>query len=108
MQSQVESEIQSLAGEKLESEQTQKTNLEEQNHHKHHNSKKHKKSHHRRSNQRHAHSLMQTEEAVSGTPAATQQPVALDKKNTTAPAKVVPKPAPKASNLLNTKAKNQD
>jgi hypothetical protein len=48
MESQVESEIQALAGEKIESEQTQKTNLEEKNHHKHHSSKKHKKSHHRR------------------------------------------------------------
>ena len=39
MESQVESEIQALAGEKIESEQTQKTNLEEKNHHKHHVSK---------------------------------------------------------------------
>ena len=39
MQSQIESEIQSLSAEKIESEQTQKTNLEEKSHHKHHVSK---------------------------------------------------------------------
>jgi hypothetical protein len=62
MESQIESQVQAMAAEKIESEQTQKTNLEEMNHHKHHNSKKHKKSraHHKR-NQRHVHSLMQTE-----------------------------------------------
>ena len=39
MQSQIESQIQAMTAEKIESEQTQKTNLEEQNHHKHHVSK---------------------------------------------------------------------
>jgi hypothetical protein len=54
MQSQIESQVQALVAEKIESEQTQKTNLEEKNHHKHHVSKKHKKSraHHKKGHQR--------------------------------------------------------
>ena len=39
MQSQIEAQVQALAAEKIKSEQTQKTNLEEHNHHKHHVSK---------------------------------------------------------------------
>jgi len=110
MQSQIESQIQALAAEKIESEQTQKTNLEEQNHHKHHNSKKHKKAkaHHRRSHQRQMHSLMQTAEHVSGTPAPTApapKPKAAAANTTKAAA---PKPAPKATSLINVKAKSQD
>jgi hypothetical protein len=114
MQSQVESEIQALAGEQLESEQTQKTNLEEKNHHKHHVSKKHKKSraHHKKGSQRHTHSLMQTEESVSGQPAPAKPALAqAPKPAPAAPAKPTlaqaPKPAPKAANLLSTTATNQ-
>jgi hypothetical protein len=110
MQSQLESQILALAAEKIESEQTQKTNLEEQNHHKHHNSKKHKKAkaHRRRSSQRHGHSLMQTSEHVSGGPAPAA-PAATPKQNSTKPAdSKKAKPAPKATSLINTKAKSQD
>ena len=39
MQSQIESQIQALVAEKIESEQTQKTNLEEKSEHRHHVSK---------------------------------------------------------------------
>jgi hypothetical protein len=99
MQSQIESQIEALAAEKIESEQTQKTNLEEQNHHKHHVSKKHKKSraHHRKGHQGHAHSLMQTTETLTdtgkgvvvATPPKTETPKVAE-----APAKVAKAPAP--------------
>ena len=36
MQSEIQSQAETLAAEQIESEQTQKTNLEEKNHHKHH------------------------------------------------------------------------
>jgi len=96
MQSQIQSQIQSLVAEKIESEQTQKTNLEEKSHHKHHVAKKHNKkarNHHKKGHQQHSHSLLETSEV----------------KTAAAPVKVVaptPKPAPKAHNLLSTKATN--
>ena len=37
MESQIQSQVKALVAEQIESEQTQKTNLEEKNHHKHHN-----------------------------------------------------------------------
>lgn len=39
MQSEIQTQVDAFAAEKIESEQTQKTNLEEMNHHKHHVSK---------------------------------------------------------------------
>ena len=40
MENQIESQVENSVAEKIESEQTQKTNLEEKSHHKHHVSKK--------------------------------------------------------------------
>jgi hypothetical protein len=122
MQSQIESQIEALAAEKIESEQTQKTNLEEQNHHKHHVSKKHKKSraHHRKGHQGHAHSLMQTTETLTdtgkGVVVATPPKTETQPPKVEAPAKVAKapapslqaRPAPKAANFISTKAKSQD
>jgi len=98
MQSQIESQIQALAAEKIESEQTQKTNLEEKSHHKHHSKHKKAKKHHKKHHQKESHALMQTSVSKAEAPKVAPKPV---------PAKVA-KPAPAAKMLINAKAVTQD
>jgi len=54
MDAQIQSQVKALIAEQIESEQTQKTNLEEQSHHKHSHAKKHSKAkkHHKKSHQK--------------------------------------------------------
>jgi len=87
---------------KLRVNRLKKTNLEEMNHHKHHTTKKHKKAHHaKKHHQKAAHSLMQTSEEKTATKK-------VEKKVEAPVAKKAPMPAPKAKNLIATKATNQD
>jgi hypothetical protein len=50
MESEIRSQVKALVAEQIESEQTQKTNLEEKIHNKHHHAKKHSKAkkHHKK------------------------------------------------------------
>jgi hypothetical protein len=123
MQSQIESQVEAMSAEKMKSEQTQKTNLEEKSEHRHHRSKKHHKKA-RKGHQQHAHSLMMTSMSTSGSPAAvTTTTTVTPAANTTS--KPTPKPAaatttaassglhqarpaPAAKHLINTKAQSQD
>jgi glucan-binding YG repeat protein len=92
-----------LVAEKIESEQTQKTNLEEKTQHKHHHSsKKHSKAKkHHKKHQKAAHSLMQVDEVKTvEKKAEAPKPVPVPK--------AAPKPAPVAKNLMATKLTNQD
>jgi len=105
MQSQIESQVEAMSAEKMQSEQTQKTNLEEKSEHRHHKSKKHHKKA-RKGHQQHSNSLMMT--SASTTPvvvANTTTASGLHQVSKPAPA---PRPAPAAKHLVNTKAQNQD
>jgi len=102
-----------LVDEKIKSEQTQKTNLEEKSHHKHHSAKKHKKAkkHHKKAHhQKSVNSLVETEESKTVKPE--QKEMLSVKVEIAAPAaKPIAskaKPAPASKNLLATKLTNQD